>query len=57
MFQIPSGFHQATDPLDMAPAGKQADLKKQRDEALQKMSPEQRQKVEEMMKKYQQQGQ
>ena len=56
MFQVPAGFHQATDPLDMAPPGKQAELKKERDEALQKMSPEQRQKLEEMMKKYQQQG-
>jgi hypothetical protein len=52
LFQVPSDFHEAKDPLDMAPPGQQAELKKRRDEALQKMTPEQRQKLEEMMKKY-----
>jgi hypothetical protein len=52
LFQLPAGFHEAKDPLDMAPPSQQAELKKRRDEALQKMTPEQRQKLEEMMKKY-----
>jgi len=54
MFQLPSDYHQAKDPLDMLPAGQQDAMKKQRDEALKNMTPEQRAKFEEMMKKYQQ---
>jgi hypothetical protein len=54
LFQVPASFHQAKDPLEMAPPGKQAELKKQRDAQLKAMTPEQRAKLEEMMKKYQQ---
>jgi len=54
LFQVPSDFHEAKDPLDMAPPGQQSALKKQRDDALKNMTPEQRAKFEEMMKKYQQ---
>ena len=54
LFQIPADFHEAKDPLDLASPSQQAQLKKQRDEALKNMTPEQRAKFEEMMKKYQQ---
>ncbi len=54
MFQVPADFREAKDPLDLAAPGQQAALKKQRDEALKNMTPEQRAKFEEMMKKYQQ---
>ena len=54
MFQIPADFHEAKDPLDLASPGQQAALKKQRDDALKNMTPEQRAKYEELMKKYQQ---
>ncbi len=54
LFQVPADYHQAKDPLDMVPAGQQEALKKKRDEALKNMTPEQRAKFEEMMKKYQQ---
>jgi len=54
MFQVPADFHETKDPLDLAAPGQQAALKKQRDEALKNMTPEQRAKFEEMMKKYQQ---
>lgn len=54
LFQVPAGFHEAKDALEMAPPGKQAELRKQRDEMMKKMTPEQRARMEEMMKKYQQ---
>ncbi len=52
MFQVPADFRETKDPLDLAAPGQQAALKKQRDEALKNMTPEQRAKFEEMMKKY-----
>ncbi|MGO8971368.1 MAG: DUF4412 domain-containing protein [Myxococcaceae bacterium] len=53
-FQVPSDFHETKDPLDLVSPSQQTALKKQRDEALKNMTPEQRAKFEEMMKKYQQ---
>jgi hypothetical protein len=54
LFQVPADYHEAKDPLDLAPPGQADALKKKRDEALKNMTPEQRAKFEEMMKKYQQ---
>ncbi len=54
MFVVPAGFHEAKDPLEMAPPGQQEALKQQRDALLKNMTPEQRAKYDQMMKQYQQ---
>ncbi|HXX31562.1 MAG TPA: DUF4412 domain-containing protein [Myxococcaceae bacterium] len=55
LFQIPAGFHQAKDALEMLSPEQQAEIQKKRQEMMQKMTPEQRQRMEEMMQKMQQQ--